>query len=212
MQCIFHSYKPLPRTVCPLLHCILLPSLSIFCLSLFMFPWQRHFIVETVDCVLSFLSSSSIGEYVFLVLFQLQTLFNFVIAQDLEKRSPLHAAAYCGEGEIADLLIMSGARVNTKDNKWLTPLHRACNAKSDVRTAVFFFFQVLGRALIVKCFGSMACAWTHDSLAEAETVLYNNLKLLTLFGGLNGDWLVTLGAVAKASCECLRQGDCGWSM
>ena len=52
--------------------------------------------------------------------------------QDSEKRAPLHAAAYCGEAEIADLLILSGARVNTKDNRWLTPLHRACCTKSDV--------------------------------------------------------------------------------
>ena len=38
-------------------------------LVLFMFPWRRRFIVETVGCVLSFGSSSSIGEYVFLVIF-----------------------------------------------------------------------------------------------------------------------------------------------
>ena len=63
-------------------------------------------------------------------------MFNFglcYIFQDFEKRSPLHSAAYCGEAEIADLLIMNGARVNTKDNKWLTPLHRACCSKSEVR-------------------------------------------------------------------------------
>ena len=36
---------------------------------------------------------------------------------DSERRSPLHAAAFCGEGDIAELLIMGGARVNAKDSK-----------------------------------------------------------------------------------------------
>ena len=43
---------------------------------------------------------------------------------DGDKRSPLHAAAYHGDPEIIEILISGGARVNTKDNKWLTPLHR----------------------------------------------------------------------------------------
>ena len=52
--------------------------------------------------------------------------------QDSEKRSPLHAAAHCGEAEITDILLLAGARVNTKDSRWLTPLHRACASKSEV--------------------------------------------------------------------------------
>lgn len=52
--------------------------------------------------------------------------------QDVQKRTPLHAAAFCGEAEICKLLILNGARVNSKDSKWLTPLHRACAVKSDV--------------------------------------------------------------------------------
>ena len=56
--------------VFPLLHCFLLPSLSVFCVSLFMFRWWRHLIVKIVCCFLFFRSLSSIGEYIFLVLFQ----------------------------------------------------------------------------------------------------------------------------------------------
>ena len=65
----------------------------------------------------------------------------FCLLQDFEKRSPLHSAAYCGEAEIADLLIMNGARVNTKDNKWLTPLHRACCSKSEVKYFIDFDYM-----------------------------------------------------------------------
>ena len=68
---------------------------------------------------------------------------------DNEKRSPLHAAAFVGNSDIVEILIskvgralvlvdyyhfgamfimmffvQGGARVNTKDNQWLTPLHR----------------------------------------------------------------------------------------
>ena len=49
---------------------------------------------------------------------------------DTEKRSPLHAAAYKGDAEMVEMLItIGGARVNVKDNKWLTPLHRACASR-----------------------------------------------------------------------------------
>lgn len=55
--------------------------------------------------------------------------------QDREKRTPLHAAAYRGHGNVVDLLLVNGARVNCKDNQWLTPLHRAC--RSDVEVPSF---------------------------------------------------------------------------
>uniref|UniRef100_A0A8C2H5X9 Uncharacterized protein n=1 Tax=Cyprinus carpio TaxID=7962 RepID=A0A8C2H5X9_CYPCA len=51
--------------------------------------------------------------------------------EDCEKRTPLHAAAYLGDAEIIELLILSGARENAKDNKWLTPLHRAVASCSE---------------------------------------------------------------------------------
>lgn len=42
------------------------------------------------------------------------------------KRSPLHAAAYFGQTQIAETLITVGARVNCRDSFWVTPLHLAC--------------------------------------------------------------------------------------
>ncbi|CAG14608.1 unnamed protein product, partial [Tetraodon nigroviridis] len=55
-----------------------------------------------------------------------------VSVKDAEKRTPLHAAAFLGDAEIAELLILSGARVNAKDSMWLTPLHRAVASRSEV--------------------------------------------------------------------------------
>ena len=53
---------------------------------------------------------------------------------DGDKRSPLHAAAYQGDPDIMEMLIrVGGGRVNIKDNKWLTPLHRACAAKVKIK-------------------------------------------------------------------------------
>lgn len=52
--------------------------------------------------------------------------------QDAERRSVLHAAAFCGFHQVAALLISRGARVNAKDNKWVTPLHRACSVGYEV--------------------------------------------------------------------------------
>lgn len=52
--------------------------------------------------------------------------------QDGERRSVLHAAAFCGFHQVAALLISRGARVNAKDNKWVTPLHRACSVGYEV--------------------------------------------------------------------------------
>ncbi|VDK85798.1 unnamed protein product, partial [Dibothriocephalus latus] len=51
-------------------------------------------------------------------------------SEDNLKRTALHAAAYCGEAEIAELLLQENARVNAKDLKWFTPLHRACASKA----------------------------------------------------------------------------------
>lgn len=36
-----------------------------------------------------------------------------------------------------------GARVNTKDNKWMTPLHRACASGSVVRIVTFLSSEKL---------------------------------------------------------------------
>ena len=35
------------------------------------------------------------------------------------------------------VFVVVGARVNTKDNKWMTPLHRACASGSVVRMIFF---------------------------------------------------------------------------
>uniref|UniRef100_A0A5K3EW66 ANK_REP_REGION domain-containing protein n=1 Tax=Mesocestoides corti TaxID=53468 RepID=A0A5K3EW66_MESCO len=55
--------------------------------------------------------------------------------RDSHRRTPLHAAAYCGEAEVVEFLLKHNARVNVKDAKWYTPLHRACasNASSVVK-------------------------------------------------------------------------------
>lgn len=37
----------------------------------------------------------------------------------------------------------TGARVNTKDNKWMTPLHRACASGSVVRIITFLSSEKL---------------------------------------------------------------------
>lgn len=49
-----------------------------------------------------------------------------VNCKDTEMRTPLHAAAFVGDPEIAELLIKHGARVNCKDFWFNTPLHLAC--------------------------------------------------------------------------------------
>lgn len=48
------------------------------------------------------------------------------IFTDSEKRTALHAAAFKADADITEALIRAGARVNAKDAKWVTPLHRAC--------------------------------------------------------------------------------------
>ena len=49
---------------------------------------------------------------------------------DTEKRTALHAAAFKGDSDMVEMLIsIGGARVNVKDDKWLTPLHRACASR-----------------------------------------------------------------------------------
>nr|DBA20136.1 TPA: hypothetical protein GDO54_015861 [Pyxicephalus adspersus] len=61
---------------------------------------------------------------------------------DSEKRTPLHAAAFLGDAEIIELLILSGARVNAKDNMWLTPLHRAVASRSEVSVILHISYHV----------------------------------------------------------------------
>ena len=60
----------------------------------------------------------------------------------MERRTPIHAAAFRGEAEIVDFLAQSGARVNTKDSRWLTPLHRAVASKSLVSHLQLNFYNV----------------------------------------------------------------------
>lgn len=56
---------------------------------------------------------------------------------DSEKRTALHAAAFKGDSTIASILLGHGARVNAKDSKWYTPLHRACCVGSEVSDFCF---------------------------------------------------------------------------
>lgn len=77
---------------------------------------------------------------------------------DFEKRSALHAAAFRGDPIITKLLIDHGARVNTKDCKWVTPLHRACYSGSEV-----LLFTLINCQIIYVCF-----------LKETVTILLNN--------------------------------------
>lgn len=60
-----------------------------------------------------------------------------VFVADEEKRTALHAAAFKGDSTIAAVLLAHGARVNAKDNKWYTPLHRACCTGSEVSSFYF---------------------------------------------------------------------------
>ncbi|XP_030749052.1 serine/threonine-protein phosphatase 6 regulatory ankyrin repeat subunit A-like isoform X1 [Sitophilus oryzae] len=60
---------------------------------------------------------------------------------DCEKRTPLHAAAFKGEAQIANILLENGARVNAKDSKWITPLHRACAVNSDETVDILIKYQ-----------------------------------------------------------------------
>ena len=65
---------------------------------------------------------------------------------DSDKRSPLHAAAFRGDSNIVETLVtLGGARVNTKDNKWLTPLHRACAAKVQIKAKYSAIKIILSR-------------------------------------------------------------------
>lgn len=70
-----------------------------------------------------------------------KTVSYVLFISDVEKRSPLHAAAFRGNASIVALLLSHGARVNAKDNKWYTPLHRACCTGSEVRL-INLFIQI----------------------------------------------------------------------
>lgn len=52
---------------------------------------------------------------VVLCLFNHFIVFLFAFLQDNEKRTPLHAAAYLGDAEIIELLILSGIFFNGED-------------------------------------------------------------------------------------------------
>jgi ankyrin repeat protein len=55
----------------------------------------------------------------------------------------LHAASHCGHADIVELLCNSGARVNCKDARYLTPLHYACRSKSEVNFKRIFKQHIL---------------------------------------------------------------------
>lgn len=48
-----------------------------------------------------------------------------MLSQDGDKRTALHAAAYCGDTECVCALIQAGSKVSPKDSQWLSPLHHA---------------------------------------------------------------------------------------
>lgn len=54
-------------------------------------------------------------------------------------RTPLHAAAYVGDIDFVEFLLANNARVNVKDIKWYTPLHRACASNAPSVVQVFLF-------------------------------------------------------------------------
>ncbi|ENN75031.1 hypothetical protein YQE_08346, partial [Dendroctonus ponderosae] len=60
---------------------------------------------------------------------------------DCKKRTPLHAAAYTGNSQIAFILLEHGARVNAKDFRWVTPLHRACAVNADETVDVLLKYE-----------------------------------------------------------------------
>ncbi|XP_046387890.1 serine/threonine-protein phosphatase 6 regulatory ankyrin repeat subunit A-like [Ischnura elegans] len=49
-----------------------------------------------------------------------------IVNEDCHSKVLLHAAAFCGDHRIGEILLSAGARVNARDNSWITPLHRAC--------------------------------------------------------------------------------------
>lgn len=53
-------------------------------------------------------------------------------------RTPLHAAASVGDTDFVEFLLANNARVNVKDIKWYTPLHRACSSDAPSVIQVFF--------------------------------------------------------------------------
>ncbi|TRY72355.1 hypothetical protein TCAL_03404 [Tigriopus californicus] len=60
---------------------------------------------------------------------------------DADKRHPIHAAAFIDQSDILEALIVatenSGhSKVNVKDAKWLTPLHRACRSSAEYSVEV----------------------------------------------------------------------------
>lgn len=79
------------------------------------------------------------GKLCYKIIYKYIFLYNFL--SDCEKRTPLHAAAFKGEAQIVSILLDNGARVNAKDNKWLTPLHRACAVNSGDTVQILIQYQ-----------------------------------------------------------------------
>ena len=89
---------------------------------------------------------------------------------DEEKRSPLHAAAFMGDASVVRTLLGLGkARVEIKDNRWLTPLHRACRAGAEVREAKssIFFYYFSPYLVVVDSWPSGCCSATTRTRTRA---------------------------------------------
>ena len=65
--------------------------------------------------------------------------FRFICSKDAQLRTPLHAAAHVGDVDFVEFLLKHNARVNAKDIKWYTPLHRACASDAHSVAQVFDF-------------------------------------------------------------------------
>jgi ankyrin repeat protein len=55
---------------------------------------------------------------------------NLVVATNKFQKTPLHTAVQLGENDIAEFLIVSGARMSARDKDGVTPLHIAAKSKN----------------------------------------------------------------------------------
>ncbi|XP_076254649.1 uncharacterized protein LOC143192825 isoform X1 [Rhynchophorus ferrugineus] len=95
----------------------------------------------------------------------------YVNCTDCEKRTPLHAAAFKGDAQIAKILLDNGARVNAKDNKWLTPLHRACAVNSEDTVQILIQYQADVCARDRLCQTPLHIAAAHDAYSCVDKIL-----------------------------------------